>query len=198
MGDGVSCAGLGVMPGAHLLGSIPCMEGSSSSARGVSTTVESGDPGKEVAASVTLANLLPSASSALTQSVEGVYMGEGVPPVPVKLAARIRRGEYIEMGELLPEFWQEVKEETGKEARPRRTRKVSDILTWTQCYASYVVVRVSQSPELVAELMAYQTTILRVSQDFAGLAWVRYDQAYRRQAALTGHTKWSVINSTVY
>ncbi len=46
--------------------------------------------------------------------------------------------------------------------------------------------------------MAYQTTILRVSQDFAGLAWVRYDQAYRRQAALTGHTKWSVINSTVY
>ncbi len=175
------------------MGSIPCMEGSSSSARGVSTTVESGDPGKEVAASVTLANLLPSASSALTQSVEGVYMGEGVPPVPVRLAARIRRGEYIEMGELLPEFWQGVKEETGKEARPRRTRKVSDILTWTQCYASYVVVRVSQSPELVAELMAYQTTILRVSQDFEGLAWVRYDQVYRRQAALTGHSKWSVI-----
>jgi len=47
--------------------------------------------------------------------------------------------------------------------------------------------------------MAYnQVTIVRVSQDFSGLAWVRYDQAYRRQAGLTGHFKWSVINVTLY
>ena len=35
-------------------------------------------------------------------------------------------------------------------------------------------------------------------EDFLGLAWVRYDTAFRRQAALTGNTRWSVINSTLY
>ncbi len=39
---------------------------------------------------------------------------------------------------------------------------------------------------------------MSVSQDFVGLAWVRYDAAFRRQAALTGNTRWLVINSTLY
>ncbi len=43
-----------------------------------------------------------------------------------------------------------------------------------------------------------QSMIVRVSQDFVGLAWVRYDAAFRRQEALTGNTQWSVINSTLY
>ena len=46
--------------------------------------------------------------------------------------------------------------------------------------------------------MAYMAAIVRVSQDYAGLAWVRYDAAYQRQAALTGNTHWSTINSTLY
>ena len=79
-----------------------------------------------------------------------------------------------------------------------RTRKVANIFTWLQSFASYVVVRGAAAPELIPELMAYQVTIVRVSQDFLGLAWVRYDQAYQRQAALTGHFKWSVINATLY
>ena len=32
--------------------------------------------------------------------------------------------------------------------------------------------------------MAYIITITRVSQDFTGMAWVRYDAAFRRQAAI--------------
>lgn len=31
-----------------------------------------------------------------------------------------------------------------------------------------------------------------------GLAWVRYDAAFRRKAALTGNTRWSTINPTLY
>ena len=34
----------------------------------------------------------------------GVFMGEGLPPVPGRLVDRIRRWEYIEMCELLPEL----------------------------------------------------------------------------------------------
>ena len=47
-------------------------------------------------------------------------------------------------------------------------------------------------------IMAYMSTIVRVSQDFSGLAWVRYDAGFRRQAALTGNWSWSQINATLY
>ena len=40
--------------------------------------------------------------------------------------------------------------------------------------------------------------ITRASQDFTGLAWVRYNAAFRRQAALTGNTWWSQIIATLY
>ena len=46
--------------------------------------------------------------------------------------------------------------------------------------------------------MAYMATIVLVSQDYSGLAWVRYDAAFRQQAALTNNMRWSVINSTLY
>lgn len=59
-------------------------------------------------------------------------------------------------------------------------------------------VRALPAPYLIPELMVYMATIVRVSQDFSGLAWVRYDAAFRRQAALTHNDRWSVINSTLY
>ena len=34
----------------------------------------------------------------------GVYVGESLPPVSVKLAKKILSGEYVEMEELLPEM----------------------------------------------------------------------------------------------
>ncbi len=77
-------------------------------------------------------------------------------------------------------------------------RKVTDIHTWLQCYSSYVSVRATAAPRMIRELMAYMAMMVRVSQDYPGLAWVRYDAAFRRQAALTGNTQWSVINSTLY
>ena len=33
------------------------------------------------------------------------YVGKGLPPVPPKLVERIERGDFIEMCELIPEFW---------------------------------------------------------------------------------------------
>lgn len=130
----------------------------------------------------------------------GAYLGEGLPPVPDKLAAKIRKGEFVEMGELLPEFWSPAKggDESGKDPRGRKSRKVTDIFTWLQCFCTYVAVRAPQAPHLIPELMAYMATIVRVSQDYEGLAWVRYDAAFRRQAALTNNVRWSAINSTLY
>ena len=168
---------------------------------GTSSSHSKSPPAKEMSVAAMLANLLPLTNSSLQLPSEGVYVGDGIPPVPAKLAAKIRRGEFVDMGELLSEFWSTPKEDdtdSKRETKARRSRKVTDIYTWVQCFATYVATRAPQAPQLIPELMAYLATIVRVSQDYTGLAWVRYDAAFRRQAALTGNTKWSAINSTLY
>ena len=147
-----------------------------------------------------LTNLLPQANTGLASGVQGVYVGEGLPPVPAKLAAKIRRGAYVNMGKLLPEFWASTRDDDQpkQEAKARRARSVQDLFTWLQCYGMYVSVVAPQHPSQIPELTAYQATIVRASQDYAGLAWVRYDSTFRRQAALTGLTQWSAINPTLY
>ncbi len=50
----------------------------------------------------------------------------------------------------------------------------------------------------ISELMAYLICLVRVSRDFQCVAWVRYDAAFRRQAAITGNRQWSKINPTLY
>ena len=125
---------------------------------------------------------------------DSVYLGEALLPVPNRLVVRIRRGDYVDMGELLPEFWAPGEESSGK----RRSRKVTEILTWVRCFCTYSAVRGAHSPEMLPELMAYLSTIVRVSQEFIGLAWVRYDVGFRQQAAATRSQRWSVVNPSLY
>ncbi len=122
-----------------------------------------------------------------------MYVGEGVAPVPAKLATKIKRWEYVEMGELLPEFWLSASDnEVRKTALTRRPRKITDIATWTQCYGVLVSVLGPSNPlAFLPELMAYMSNIIRASQDIEGLAWER--PAFRRQAAVTGNK-----NSSLY
>ena len=75
---------------------------------------------------------------------------------------------------------------------------MTDIFTWIHCYTAYVSVLASRYQGVVPELMAYLVTITHLSQDFSGLAWVRYDATFRRQAAITGNRKWSQINPSLY
>ena len=49
-------------------------------------------------ASALLANLLPQASSGIALVAKDVYVGEGLPLVPAKVAAKIRRGAFVDMG----------------------------------------------------------------------------------------------------
>ena len=95
----------------------------------------------------------------------GVYVGDGMLPVPAKLAGRIKRWDYIEMGELLPEFWISMRdgEREGRERKARQSRNVTDHNSWLQCYAIYVAVLGPQEPQALPELMAYMAFIIRVS-----------------------------------
>ena len=132
-----------------------------------------------------------------SSSTEGVYIGEGLPLVPSKLTRKIRAGEFVEMSELLPEVWT-PKEEGEPEYKKRCGRRVVDIFTWLQCFGVYVSIRGVQSPTAIPELMAYMSMIVRVNQEYTGMAWLNYDTLFRKHAALRRDTKWSVINTTIY
>ena len=47
-------------------------------------------------------------------------------------------------------------------------------------------------------MMAYMIQIIRANQEYEGLAWFAYDEAYRRQAAATQHWEWSRINLSIF
>ena len=53
-------------------------------------------------------------------SAAGTYVGDGMPPVPARLTDKIRRREFTEKRELLPEFWTGLKEPEGEPAKKRR------------------------------------------------------------------------------
>ncbi len=130
----------------------------------------------------------------------GMFMGEGLPPVPARLVDRIRRWEYIEMYELLPELLADHKGEGAscKLSRARGRKQVQEIAVWLQCFAVFVGVVANYEPEVVPGLMAYMVSIIRASQEYEGAAWVAYDAAYRRQAAATGSKKWGGVNTSLY
>ena len=199
-------AELGTMPPPASLGSVPTVEGTvPPHTLSFSTASAHSDPSvSSAAAAAAFCNLLPFGGGGGTQGSTGIYIGEGLPPVPSKLADRIRKWEYIDMSELLPEYWGQMSlkpAETlngAQQPTARRPRKVTEITSWVQCFASYVGVLAGPSPEAVPELMAYLIHIVRVSQDFGGMAWVNYDMAFRRQAATTGNRQWSKINPSLY
>ena len=191
-------SGLGTVPPPAALGGVAL----------ISPTAE-GAAGQEVpsegATAPTTSNLLPLSGSGAMTRTAGVYVGEGLPPVPEKLAAKIRAWKFVDMAEMLPEYWVEVTKDDESSSssnaptqQPCRRKKVTDITLWLQCYGLYVSVLASQHPQAIPELMAYMIRILRVSQDFAGSAWVNYDSAFRRQADVTGDRKWSRINPSMY
>ena len=106
-------------------------------------------------------------------------------PFLEKIIAKIMqiiRREYVDMWELLPEFWSNP---WGSEGAPRLERMKANsqqITVWAQYFALYVYVMAKEYPECVSELMAYMCTINCASQEYENSAWVAYDSAYRQQA----------------
>ena len=80
-----------------------------------------------------------------------------------------------------------------------RGRKQSqDIHVWVQCFAMYVAVVSGEWPRCVPEMMAYMINIIKAIQEYKGLAWFLYNEAYHRQAVATGHTEWSKVNLLIF
>ena len=90
---------LGAMPPIESLLGIPTVSlaGTSPSSHCVSTATT---------ASMASAAMMSSVATSTVVSLSaGIYEGEGILPVPAKLVEKITLWEFVEMAELLPEFW---------------------------------------------------------------------------------------------
>ena len=108
-------------------------------------------------------------------------LGPGRAPIPPKLVSRILSDKFIELTELLPENLDEPLSDTTSFAiegstifpvsRSSHERKSNlDILSWVECFNSYMSVIVTFRLHQARNRLAYMA-IIRTAKRFGGRAW---------------------------
>ncbi len=124
--------------------------------------------------------------------------GSGLPPVPEKLVSKIRKGEFVELHELLSECLAESTDSARPLPRSKAKEGLNDLNVWLQCFALYVGVLAPSKPAL-PHLMAYMISIIRASQEFEGSAWTTMLIGVRQpQQATNGNGRKSTLHYTPY
>lgn len=138
-------------------------------------------------------------------TIKPFILSEGLPPVPHKLAARILKGEFIDMAELLRDNL-EAQRRTSAAAQitatappaPKSRREIPDLMSWVQCFGTYIAVVTSKFPHRIKELLAYQTLIIREARRCGGRGWLAYDSHFRQQVVGDESADWSRLNPSLY
>ena len=96
-------------------------------------------------------------------------LGEGLPILPAKLTAKILRGEFVEMHELLQDniaLEKKVAEDPNctSHAKPSKKRELTEdmqgLLSWVECFNLFSSVLTTKYPKLDKALTAYQSRIV--------------------------------------
>ena len=148
----------------------------------------------------------PEASTSKGVASRPFILSEGLPPVPHKLVLRILRGEYIDMAELLRDNLeaqrrsssQQTSSSSSDPSSSRSRREVPDLLSWVQCFGTYVAIVTSKKPEKMRQLLAYQTLIVREARRCGGKGWLAYDSYFRQQAVGDDKADRSRLNQSLY
>ena len=89
-------------------------------------------------------------------------ISEGLQLVPVKLVKKILRGDFVDTAKLLRDNLEADRWVQGREAgsadgsTPRlgSRREVPDLLSWVQCFSTYVCTVASRYPSRIRQLLA--------------------------------------------
>ena len=142
---------------------------------------------------------VPPKSITTTRAVGRPFiLSEGLPPVLHKLVSRIQREEYVDMAELLRDNLEAQRRSqwttsSSTGSNPSRSRReISDLLSWVQCFGTYIAIVTSKQPE---RLMAYQTLMVREARRCGSKGWLAY---FRQQAVGDDKADWSRINRSLY
>ena len=120
--------------------------------------------------------------------------------------AHTRANEYIDFADLPPAKGKSrplpqsleghiIVVQAADLAQPRRV--IPDLATWSQCFALYVTVLAPSQPRL-ADLMAYQSLIAKVSAKFKWPSWVVYDENFQQDAVGNPQLAWAKVDPSTY
>ena len=144
-------------------------------------------------------------------SQRAVSIGQGLPPVPKKLANKIESGEYLNMAELLPNHLGSYRnltlkdkggvsltlEDKGGVPKSKR-RAVTNISEWIQCFSIYIAIIAQKHPERVPDLLGYQYLTIDASIQYEGDSWIEYDRRFRVRAATNSTKIWASLDPTLW
>ena len=145
-----------------------------------------------------------------SKAMDTIVVAPGVPALKRSLVDLILAGKFTDLGELPPArgFGKtpaalssdvEGKIVLLQAADYVHSKKhIPDLATWMQCFAIYSAVLLTKHPERAQSLLMYAAIIARLSKKFRWPAWIIYDQYFRQEAADTGKTDWSKIDSSIH
>ena len=90
-----------------------------------------------------------------------------------------------------------TEEDTHRGSKPK-TRPVTSILEWAQCFGIYVAVISRSQPERVPDMLAYQALIIQAQMEYQGDSWLSYDRTFRLRAASKRNLDWSAVDPTLW
>ena len=130
-------------------------------------------------------------------------------PVDRHLEDKILRGEYVDLALLLPDnLYQSQTPELqlrlddsalgslGSPVTMIRKRKpvIDTFQKWLDAFTTFMIVLVTTYPRRALELIKYQQIISRAVTKFKGMAWLSYDQQFRRRAAYDLTLNWDKVD----
>ena len=147
-----------------------------------------------------LADILPGQNNNL--STDAVSVGPSSLPIPLKLAKKIWRNEFIDLQELLPARLG-IPEPTlldvltkPESAKPKKETKT--VQQWALFFNSYITVLARKQPHRVGDLVAYSSIIINASSEYEDTPWLQYDARFRRQAATYPNRPWAAIDASLW
>ena len=129
-------------------------------------------------------------------------------PLDKPLEDKILRGEYIDFCLLLPDSVQsQVPDIQFRIADPspgpmgtpitmvrKRKAQIDCFHKWIDAFTVFMMVIVTAYPRRSKELLRYMQIISLAATKFRGLAWLSYDEQFRRRAALDLTLSWDQID----
>ena len=130
-------------------------------------------------------------------------------PLDKTIEDKILRGEYIDFSLLLPDNIYrsqspalQIRYEDsspGSQGSPltlvKRKKPVIDSFhKWLDAFTAYMLVIVAAHPRRALELVKYQQIISKAVSKFKGMAWLSYDEQFRRRAAYDLNLPWDKID----
>ena len=139
----------------------------------------------------------------------GVNMSS-MPAVPKAVMEKIRKGDYVNFDDLLPNFTPVTEDEfsfrlvpgSGSSVslvpRNQAKPKVSNFASWMVAFSNFLRIYTAYFPHRVTELVRYQSYIVDFANQFSFTAWLNYDRNFRYRLAQVPSLSWARIDDDLY